>query len=1028
MKKTFTFFAVVLLSLTMVYAQQARRTPASKMVGSRSVQRVLTAPAEMKSGAKTVITSFPYNEGFESGTADWTLIDNDNDGLGWTVVSSPSYNVHGGSSCISSASWTENTEALTPDNWLISSQMQIPAGSNLALTWYDAAQDPAYPADSYSVYIATSNTVAAFTATTAVFSTTLSTDTWTMRSVDLSAYAGQNIYVAFRHHNCSDQYVMLIDDISVGVPGAPELTLNGPTTIIENTQATFTATCSDANATINWTLQGATPATATGTSVTATWATAGTYTVQASVQNSNGTATQSLTLNVVSCDAITTLPWMDDFESESPCWQIVDNDNDGTTWNIGVENTAHSGTGSLFCSYASTQSDDWAISPAITIPADASDINLSWYVAVRSTYFPETYAVYVSTNGTALTSFDSVYGEVCSEGVFVKRSVSLASYAGQTINVAFRYRSTDMYYIYIDDVRIGGAELPAEVAISGPVEIVAGETATYTASTITSDVTFNWTAEGGTPATGTGATFAVSFANAGTYDIVLAATNTVGTVYDTFSVVAIECGTVSEVPWTTDFRNAHSLQCWTPIDANNDGLTWSLYEGVGAVDYSFHPELETAVTPDDYLVSPAITLPATGNYELSFSIAAGNQQYFAEHYSVYVSTGNTVSDFTTELFSETLGQNVYEHSLSLNAFRGQTIYVAFRHHDCSDQLAIALRSVEIRTMSAPTVTLQAPASAIVGNSVTLSAVGENIESYSWTIEGATPSTATTQSVDVVWNAAGTYTISLTATNAVGTSDASATINVVSCDPISQFPYAVDFEAGSTYDCFTFIDADGDGNGWNTDNYFTSPQGHNGSTGVLNSASYINNVGALTPDNWMFLPAIVVPADGQLNVSWWDKGQDTGYCAEHYAVYVSAQPNTAVASATEPKFEGESKKTWSQRAFSLSEFAGQTVYIGFRHYNVTDMFMLDIDDILVSTEAVGIAEAEQDAVSVYPNPTTGMLYVDGEGIVSVEVLDINGRVMMTSTANRVDISGLSNGIYMVRTVTNNGVSLKKVVKK
>ena len=29
---------------------------------------------------------------------------------------------------------------------------------------------------------------------------------------------------------------------------------------------------------------------------------------------------------------------------------------------------------------------------------------------------------------------------------------------------------------------------------------------------------------------------------------------------------------------------------------------------------------------------------------------------------------------------------------------------------------------------------------------------------------------------------------------------------------------------------------------------------------------------------------------------------------------------------------------------------------------------------------------------------------------------------------IDMSNLANGIYMVRTVTNNGVSVKKIVKK
>ena len=280
---------------------------------------------------------------------------------------------------------------------------------------------------------------------------------------------------------------------------------------------------------------------------------------------------------------------------------------------------------------------------------------------------------------------------------------------------------------------------------------------------------------------------------------------------------------------------------------------------------------------------------------------------------------------------------------------------------------------------------------------------------------------------MVWNNAGTYTISLSATNAAGTGTATATINVVSCNPITTFPFTIDFEDGTNYDCWTFIDADGDSYGWNTTNQFTEPQGHNGSEGLLTSASYINNVGALTPDNWVFLPAITVPADGILNFSWWEKGQDANYAAEHYAVVVANQP-IVNANAT-IKFEGNATGSWAKKGFSLSDFAGQTVYIGFRHYNVTDMFMLDIDDIEISTNAIGINEVNACKVNIYPNPTNGMLFVEGEGIINVEVMDINGRIVKSSAkAGAIDLSSLENGVYMVRTATENGVSVKKIVKK
>jgi hypothetical protein len=38
---------------------------------------------------------------------------------------------------------------------------------------------------------------------------------WVLRTIDLSKYAGEEIYIAIRHFNCTDQYMINIDDISL---------------------------------------------------------------------------------------------------------------------------------------------------------------------------------------------------------------------------------------------------------------------------------------------------------------------------------------------------------------------------------------------------------------------------------------------------------------------------------------------------------------------------------------------------------------------------------------------------------------------------------------------------------------------------------------------------------------------------------------------------------------------------------------------------------------------------------------------
>ena len=68
------------------------------------------------------------------------------------------------------------------------------------------------------------------------------------------------------------------------------------------------------------------------------------------------------------------------------------------------------------------------------------------------------------------------------------------------------------------------------------------------------------------------------------------------------------------------------------------------------------------------------------------------------------------------------------------------------------------------------------------------------------------------------------------------------------------------------------------------------------------------------------------------------------------------------------------------------------------------------------------------MKLYPNPTTGMINVEAEALQSVEVLDMAGRKVMTSNKSQVDLSNLSNGVYMVRVNTANGSALHKIVKR
>ncbi|KWW27766.1 MAG: hypothetical protein AUK64_2027, partial [bacterium P201] len=49
---------------------------------------------------------------------------------------------------------------------------------------------------------------------------------------------------------------------------------------------------------------------------------------------------------------------------------------------------------------------------------------------------------------------------------------------------------------------------------------------------------------------------------------------------------------------------------------------------------------------------------------------------------------------------------------------------------------------------------------------------------------------------------------------------------------------------------------------------------------------------------------------------------------------------------------------------------------------------------------------------------------------IDVIDAAGRIVLSNTrnVNTLNISGLSNGVYMLRTATTEGVNIQKIIKK
>jgi thiol-disulfide isomerase/thioredoxin len=112
------------------------------------------------------------------------------------------------------------------------------------------------------------------------------------------------------------------------------------------------------------------------------------------------------------------------------------------------------------------QADDWMVTPAINIPNTTNGVVLKFDGIAYEAAYSDGVEVYVSTTGTSPSDFTSpaiynstpttpgpnpVGGEL---DVWTERIVSLNSFVGQTIYIAFRNNSNDMHVLGIDNIMV----------------------------------------------------------------------------------------------------------------------------------------------------------------------------------------------------------------------------------------------------------------------------------------------------------------------------------------------------------------------------------------------------------------------------------------------------------------------------------------------------------------------------------------------------------------------------------------------
>jgi len=62
--------------------------------------------------------------------------------------------------------------------------------------------------------------------------------------------------------------------------------------------------------------------------------------------------------------------------------------------------------------------------------------------------------------------------------------------------------------------------------------------------------------------------------------------------------------------------------------------------------------------------------------------------------------------------------------------------------------------------------------------------------------------------------------------------------------------------------------------------------------------------------------------------------------------------------------------------------------------------------------VGVQAYDENEISIYPNPTTGEINIEGLSVKSIRVLNAYGSLMVEADGNRLDIMHLNDGVYFL----------------
>ena len=527
-----------------------------------------------------------------------------------------------------------------------------------------------------------------------------------------------------------------------------------------------------------------------------------------------------------------------------------------------------------------------------------------------------------------------------------------------------------------------------------------------------------------------------TYTASGTYAVKL----TVGNVIGNTSLVKtayISVGSAS-LPFTEDFETTTFPPAgWSVTQNPSDDTTWvrnTSAAGNGsstacaAIDFFNYA---TAGGEKDYLITKSVDLTAVTGASMTFKVAYKNFANPANYDSlkvyissdcganfspaVYTKGGPTLSTAgsASSEFTPSLASHWRTETVNLNTYAGNNIVVKFEGINGFGN-NFYLDDVNIIGGNAPVAGFTGtPATLCSGQTASFTDQSTNSPtSWSWTFAGGMPPSSTVQNPSVVYNTAGTYSVSLTATNTFGSTTASQTnyITVASSPTVTISPASATICVGSSV-----------------------------SLNAIGASSYAWNTGETSAE--------ITPSPTG-TTSYTVTGTTAG-CSDTKTVMVTANPLPSAPAITQ---NGNtlisSSDVNNQWYFNGSLMPGKTddTLIALQNGNYY-VVVTDVNGCTAvsATAAVTTTATSHDLLvdgnlSVFPNPTDGVFeitldHLNGDSF-TIEISNYLGQKIYSENVKNIsgtyhkkfNLNKFQSGVYFVNMKTEAGMLVKKIVKE